>query len=67
MKAIIIKLVKLFIKKSVKLERMEKNEVKGHYISPNFSKMIATQAGNICDFAGANHLGLWEPSNMRNI
>jgi len=39
----------------------------GYYISPSFSKMIVTDAGNICDFAGADNLGLWNPNTMKNL
>lgn len=39
----------------------------GYFISPSFSKMIVTYAGNLCDFAGADNLGLWDPTTMKNL
>ncbi|EAR97696.1 hypothetical protein TTHERM_00621160 (macronuclear) [Tetrahymena thermophila SB210] len=47
---------------------MESNQdITGYYIQPSFSKMIVTHAGNLCDFAGANNIGLWDPKSMKNL
>ncbi|KAL4472518.1 hypothetical protein ABPG74_018467 [Tetrahymena malaccensis] len=48
---------------------MDSNQVDitGYYIQPSFSKMIVTHAGNLCDFAGANNIGLWDPKSMKNL
>lgn len=42
-------------------------DIKGFYIQPSFSKLIVTQAGNLCDFAGTDNLGIWEVESMKNI
>lgn len=42
-------------------------DISGYYIQPSFSRMVITHAGNICDFAGANNLGLWDAATMKNI
>jgi len=44
-----------------------KPKYSGYYISPNFNKILVTDAGNVCDFAGADNFGIWDPTTLKNL